>query len=77
MEGIIMSKRYALRLPTEIQKGVPPQELPPPEELDLLAEEEADEYVDEDVIISRLLVAARNGDETARKELREFLGDVD
>jgi hypothetical protein len=73
-----MSKRYYLRTPSEISRGVPPREINE-EELRLAAEEEErdDEAEDEDIIISRLLVAARNGDKTARKELREFLGDVD
>lgn len=68
--------RYYLRTPSEIKKGAPLRELPSEEELDkFLAEEELEnDYVDEDVVISSLLLAARNGDEEAKEELREFLG---
>lgn len=67
-------KRFHLRTPSEIQRGIPPREIDEEElEKALLAEEE-DEVDDEDIIISRLLVAARNGDQKAAKELKEFLG---
>lgn len=70
--------RYYLRTPSEIAAGVPLREIPSEEELEkaLLAEEEEADN-DEDVVISHLLLAARNGDEGAKEELREFLGDVE
>lgn len=71
-----MGKRYYLRTPAEIKAGVPRREIPSEEELEKLFEEEVenDEVYDEDLIISNLLLAARNGDEEAKEELKEFLG---
>ena len=67
--------RFYLRTPSEIEAGIPRREINEeeqgPEEL-----ENDENFYDEDIIISRLLVAARNGDKEAAKELKEFLGDV-
>ena len=70
-----MAKRYLLGLPLELLAGDREEE----KELNQLLGEEldGDDYVDEDVIISSLLFAARHGDKEAAKELEEFLGDVE
>jgi hypothetical protein len=71
------NKRYCLRLPSEISRGVPPREINEEELNRALLAEEAEDEEDEDAILSRLLLAARHGDAEAAKELREFLGDVE
>ena len=65
-----MEKRYCLRLPSEIARGIPLREIPSEEE----AQENDEDFYDEDLTISCLLLAARNGDEDAKEELKEFLG---
>lgn len=69
-----MAKRYYLRTPAEVKAGIPPREINEEEIEALLSEEESDDYIDEDVIISQLLLAARNGEKTAKEELKEFFG---
>ena len=71
-----MAKKYLLGLPLELLAEDREESRGREELVKLLAEEE-DDAEDEDIIISRLTLAARHGDEEAKEELKELLGDVE